>query len=568
MHIKSRFPDLPPIPNANVHDLFFQYPPGAQIPDYTVYIDSETGHRRSFSEHYEFVRDAATALGAPTERGGLGLRGDAGDVVGLFSHNCLSFPAAVHALLAITTPFACLSAYSTPYELAHGLRTTRPRYLFAQPALLPTALAAAQEVGLPDNHVFVLEGASPGRLSLQDLVDRVRKGRIAREPVRPAKKDTLAYFVFSSGTSGLPKAVMASHGNVWAMVLSNAVYMQAVANFLKVAPPKEPYISLSFLPMYHALALNTVSFRIFSAPVTCVIMPQWDACSVLKAIERYRINILMLVPSAVHQLFNHPDYSKTDFSSVISATCGAAHLPTALRDRFLSRFKSVSLTEGFGMSEVTLGIARKPPNGIFGLTVPDSTCGLIYPSVEVRTVREDGSEADVDEPGELWVKAPVVALGYYGNEQATRETFVGGWLRTGDWMRIDKDGFLYFVERKKDTLKVGGAQVSPSEIENVLHAHPDRLISDACVGGVSGGRAVDAKVPRAWIVLSEEGRRRGADATIQALQAWTRQVLSPYKQIRGGFEVVDQIPKNPTGKVLRRLLQDEFEAQYAARAKL
>ena len=90
----------------------------------------------------------------------------------------------------------------------------------------------------------------------------------------------------------------------------------------------------------------------------------------------------------------------------------------------------------------TLGIARKPPTGIFGLTVPDSTCGLIYPSVEVRTVREDGSEADVDEPGELWVKAPVVALGYYGNEKATRETFVDGWLRTGDWMRIDKDEFL------------------------------------------------------------------------------------------------------------------------------
>ena len=98
-----------------------------------------------------------------------------------------------------------------------------------------------------------------------------------------------------------------------------------------------------------------------------------------------------------------------------------------------------------------------------------------------------------------------------------------------------------FVDRSKDTLKIGGAQVSPSEIENALHAHPERLITDACVGGVSGGRTADEKVPRAWIVLSDEGRRRGADATIQALQEWTRKTLSPYKQLRGGFEVVDEV---------------------------
>lgn len=144
-----------------------------------------------------------------------------------------------------------------------------------------------------------------------------------------------------------------------------------------------------------------------------------------------------------------------------------------------------------------------------------------------------------------------------------------------------------FVERKKDTLKVGGVQVSPSEIENVLHAQPDGLITDACVGGVSGGRTSDEKVPRAWVVLSDKGKCRGAEETIKALEAWTKKNLSPYKWLRGGFEVVnevrssypscvesffptwaEQIPKSPTDKILRRLLQEKFETQYAARAKL
>ncbi|GJE93144.1 acetyl-CoA synthetase-like protein [Phanerochaete sordida] len=561
MH-RSRAPPLPAIPDANVFALFF----GAPLPEYTLYVDAASGRRHGVREYLEWVRDAATALGAPCAQGGLGLGAD--DIVGVFSHNCVSYAALVHACLAIATPFANLSAYATPYELAHGLRTARPTVLFAQPALLPVALAAAKEVGLPESRIYVLEGESPSRTCLQELVDRVRRERVPREAVRPVKRDALAYLVFSSGTSGLPKAVMISHGNIWAMVTAQTIWRTEEAKYLKLTPPKVPPVALSYLPMYHALALNAVAFREFATPVTMVIMEKWDAGGVLKAIEKYRINIFMVVPSVVHQLLNHPSFPTTDFSSVVSAGCGAAHLPPALRDRFLARFKDMSLWEGFGMSELTLGISRTPPPGMYGLRVPPASCGLLVSGVAARIVRDDGTDAAPGEPGELWVRAPMVALGYYGDARATHEAFAGGWLRTGDWMRIDADGFLYFVERRKDTLKVGGAQVAPRELEDVLHAHPGALVRDVCVAGVRGGRTADERVPRAWVVLSDAGRRVGARAALEALEAWTRANLSPYKHLRGGFEVVDEIPKNPTGKVMRRVLQERFEAQYAGKAKL
>lgn len=184
-------------------------------------------------------------------------------------------------------------------------------------------------------------------------------------------------------------------------------------------------------------------------------------------------------------------------------------------------------------------------------------------------MREDGTLAAVNEPGELHVRSGCVALGYRNNPKATNETFVDGWLRTGDRIRIDEDGVLFFEDRAKDTLKVSGLQVSPVEIEDTLLVHPDKLIIDASVAGVSGGRTLDERIPRAWVVLSPEGHKLGASATIEKLDAWVRESLSKYKWLRGGIEVVDMIPKSPTGKVLRRQLVEKYEqGQKAIKAKL
>ena len=190
-------------------------------------------------------------------------------------------------------------------------------------------------------------------------------------------------------------------------------------------------------------------------------------------------------------------------------------------------------------------------------THPTAVLGVPTPS------KLDGACA-LNEPGELWVRSGNVALGYWNNPKANADTFVRGWLRTGDRFRIDEGGNFWFADRAKvrilflffgsilanhgrsnsqDTLKVSGAQVSPVEIENCLLSHPERLLTDATVAGVSGGRTSDEKVPRAWVVLSATGNDKktwGKEVVVKELERWHQENLSKYKWLRGGIEIVDE----------------------------
>ncbi|KAI0078256.1 amp dependent CoA ligase [Panus rudis PR-1116 ss-1] len=571
MHLKSLFPPVPPIPDQNIFESFFNNPV-AELPGHTLYIDAESKRQIKRKEFNERVRDGATALGAPVSKGGLGLSDERGDVVGIFSTNCIDYINLIHSLFAIRTPFSLISAYSTQFELVHALRTSKCTALFTHPSMLKKALRAAHEVGLPESRIFILEGSVEGRRSLDDWIQFARQSNIPREPVRPAKKDTLAYLVFSSGTSGLPKAVMISHGNLWFTMQAGVITTQEELKVMTVPPPTVPPVFLAVLPFYHTYGLNMFCYRPMFAPMTSVIVSRWKPDTVIKAIERYRINVVSMVPSMMHQLLHSDILKHADLSSVVSMTSGAAYLPPQVSDAIVQAVKNVArVTEGYGMSECTLSAIRQVTPGMLGRQHVRGSTGILLPGMEARLLRPDGSCVEVGEPGELWLKGGNIALGYFGNEKATNETFIDGWLRTGDTFKTDGDGNFLSVDPFSYgyTLKISGAQVSPTEIEDVLLAHPDKLISDVCVAGVSGGRTSDEKVPRAWLVLSNEGKKRGEAVVLKELTEWVDKSLSSYKRLRGGIEVVSEIPKSPTGKVLRRRLQDQYEQSLTgAKAKL
>uniref|UniRef100_D8PTX2 AMP-dependent synthetase/ligase domain-containing protein n=1 Tax=Schizophyllum commune (strain H4-8 / FGSC 9210) TaxID=578458 RepID=D8PTX2_SCHCM len=463
-----------------------------------------------------------------------------------------------------------------------------------------------------------------GTTSLDGLIDAfLVSSTPTLLPPAPATPSTLAYLVLSSGTSGLPKAVMITHGNLIASLFqvvvatlppspfysassgSDTVTPSVIAPPSKTSPPSAttppsdttpPHPTLlAFLPMYHSYALHTHLFRNFLTPTTTVVMRKWDVGRALGLMRRHKITTLTLVPSVVHQLVTLAASAsqssasttasiRTALAGVSSLMCGAAHLPADLRDRFL---RECAPECG------TLSAVGPPPDALSGTTpTPRGSVGKLMPGLRARVVPGEDDKGDNGEStGELYLAGPTIAPGYYNNKEATRETFVTEdgdgseetkgerWLRTGDRFYVDRDGWFFFADRAKDTLKVSGAQVSPREIEEVLLAirvldaaaaprgpstnnHPRVL--DAAVAGVRGhGRTADERVPRAWVVLEGANRAAIVDARhaaiVDALHAWTRARLSRHKWLRGGIEVVREIPKNPTGKVLRRVLVERYE---------
>ncbi|KAI0647999.1 acetyl-CoA synthetase-like protein [Trametes meyenii] len=565
MHFTPRYPPLPPVQDQNVHDFIFSSAAVQAPEDKVLFIDPLAGKQWSKNEFQKRVYDCTTALLTPVAEGGLGFLPE-GEMVAIMSTNCLEYITLIHSLFRAAIPFALIPASSTAFELEHLFRTSEATRLFAHPSLLPQALTVTQTVGLPEDRIYVLEGREEGRKDLASAIDAIRKRQVPRVPSRPVTCDTLAYLVFSSGTSGLPKAVMISQRNVVVSLVqaATAAEFEGSSAILETLVP----VSLGFLPIYHTYGLHYVAIRTVWQVIPTVVIPKWNTDVVLELIPRYRVSILSLTPPAILQLVNHKRIREVDLSSLVLTGSGAAHLPPKLAKTFRNMLQNAaSVGEGYGMSEVTISATRTAPEQFGGPRV--GSAGVLLPGMEAKIVREDGSLAGPNEPGELWLAGENVALGYWRNEKATKETFVDGWVHTGDRFRVDADQHFYFVERTKDILKVSGAQVSPTEIENALLAHPEKFILDVTVAGVSGGRTSDEKVPRAWVVLSEDGKRRGGDAVVQALHTWIQKNLSKYKWLRGGIEVLDEIPKNPTGKVLRRVLQDRYEQQAAQpRAKL
>ncbi|KAJ7506821.1 hypothetical protein B0H11DRAFT_244508 [Mycena galericulata] len=576
MHLRSAFPPLPPLPEANVHHVMFGRPDQAEWPDYTIYIEEKTGRKRTFRETKNRISLGAAALGASISDGGLDLNGNGDEIVGLLGDNSLEFIDIVHSLLSITTPFALISTYSTRFELVHALKLTKATRLFVDAKLLKNVLAAIEDpdVHIASDKIYILAGNPPkNRRSFSQMINTVQRKKVPLEPPRPAKKDTLAYLVMSSGTSGLPKAVMITHGNIICTIFQAIVAGQAAEPFspIQAARKNSMPVALAVLPMFHSYGLHAYIIRGTLFPATFVIFERWNTTQFLRAIPKYRATHLPLIPSAVHQLVNHPEIKTTDLSSVLAVNSGAAYLPPTLATH-MSRFldKGSQLSQGYGLSECTIAALTRPIEGMLNMGAPPpNVTGILLPGLEARTVREDGTDAAPGEVGELWLSGGNITPGYWNNPKANTETFVDGWLRTGDQFRADENGYFFFADRGKDTLKVSGSQVSPKEIEDVLFAHPDKLISDVTVAGVSGGRTEDEKVPRAWIVLSSAGKKRGAAATIKALEVWHQESLSKYKWLRGGIEVVKEIPKTPTGKTMRRVMQERYERRAKkAKAKL
>ncbi|KIY74104.1 acetyl-CoA synthetase-like protein [Cylindrobasidium torrendii FP15055 ss-10] len=566
--IFSPWPQPPPPLDGNAHLAAFYRPEHQKAlwkdGDFTLYVDLQNGQRLSYKGFLEAVANTRRSL---SSSGFL-----QGDIIGLMSDNCLEFPILFHACLSLGVPVALIPPYLTPRELAHCLGTVMITKVFVD--------TQSRQHDWPNYIDLYTITATDGYTSLSEVMSRPASSNASNEVVH-TKKDDIAYLMFSSGTSGLPKAIKVSHGNISYSIEQMLITARAAARVnppRKVSTPEGIPLVLAFLPMCHTYALHTYCIRAGLTPKTFVIQRKWDLSDALRAIPKYGITDVNFVPSLAAQLVTHPDQNavREALQSVRVSAAGGAYFPIDLKRRLQRLMPQAYLAEGYGLSEATITAINQPPPGTLGgyKSIPGS-CGVLFPGLHARLIDDAGNDVPQGTIGELLLSGPNIVQGYYGDseevQRANSSTFHvdGGWMRTGDRFSIDAAGNFFFADRVKDTLKVSGLQVSPLEIENVLLAHPEGLAVEAAVAGVRGGRTEDERVPRAWVVLSERGHALGHDTVVAELVGWCQSQLSKYKWLRGGLEIVTHVPKNPTGKTLRRELVAKYEARnLAAHAKL
>jgi 4-coumarate--CoA ligase len=328
---------------------------------------------------------------------------------------------------------------------------------------------------------------------------------------------------------------MLTHRNL----VTNADQAQVVLNI----QPEET--TVVFLPLFHIYALEIMAILYLAQGGRLVTMPRFDLPQYLELCARFKSPRLWIVPPVAIALAKHPLVDEYDLSHVVIANSAAAPLGADVAGAVAARL-SCSVTQGYGMTELSpvchIGSAGVSPAGSVGRTIPNTQCRVVVP--------ESGVDAEPGAEGEIWVRGPQVMKGYLNRPDATAETVdADGWLHTGDVGRFDADGNLYITDRVKELIKYKGFQIAPAELEAALLTHPG--VADVAVIGVADADA--GEVPMAFVVPAAEA------PTLSGLQAFCAERLAHYKEIQR-LEIVTEVPKSASGKILRRVLRDRVAA--------
>ncbi len=367
-----------------------------------------------------------------------------------------------------------------------------------------------------------------------------------REP-QTVSPDDVAVLQYTGGTTGVPKGAMLTHGTLIANAHQCASWVPGTES-----GRERTLIAIPLFHIYGLMAGLMVSLRLAS---TMLLVPDpRDLKHLLRVIDRERPTLFPAVPTLYVALMGHPRLRNVDMRGIAACLSGAAPLPVEVRRRWES-LTGGRLVEGYGLTEASTVVSANPltKDGLVKEGV-----GIPFPDADVRIVdlEDDGRDLPIGEAGELLVRGPQVMRGYWNQPEETAATLRDGWLHTGDIARMDEDGYLYIIERKKDLIIASGFNVYPREVEEVLYAHP--AVQEAAAIGVPD--AYRGETVKAFVAL-----KPGATATDQEIIAFCRERLAAFRVPRQ-IEFRSDLPKSAIGKVLRRALRDQERAKHAAPA--
>lgn len=487
------------------------------FPDMAAKRAEITPRAEAFREHasgrawtFAEVDRAASAIGAGLLRRGL----REGDRLAVLTLNRVEFFLLLFACQK-TGAILCPANWRQPAaELAEVLATVAPSAILADAPHRETAETVAGTLGLP-------------ALPLEESIAGWIEAGGSLEP-RPVPAERPWYLLFTSGTTGLPKAVIQTARMAWANTVNISQAVDLVSSDR----------SVNFLPLFHTAGINLYTLPLFLSGGASTVLPRFEAEALAGLIEDGAITQVFGVPAIYQALSQLACVDRIDWSRV-RLGCGGAPLPEPLIRFFAER--GAMVLNGFGMTETGPTVFLMDPAGAA------EKIGSVGRAQMLTEVRLDGVPEGEPGEGEVLFRGPNVTPGYWGNEAATRGAFTGdGWLRSGDVGRRDAEGYYYVVDRLKDMYISGGENVYPAEVERMLHCHPQ--VQEAAVVGVADNRW--GEVGAAFLVA-----RPGAAIDCEGLAHWCRERLAAYK-VPARFRIVDDLPRTAAGKVRKAELQD------------
>ena len=468
-----------------------------------------------------------------------------GDRVALAMRNLPEWPVAFFAATTIGAICVPLNAWWTGPELAFGLANSGAKLLVCDAERWERIAPHRGE--LPDlEHALVSRSDAPleGAEQLEDVLGTPKdyaalpSAELPQVDIDPEDEATIFY---TSGTTGQPKGALGTHRNLCTNIMSSA-YNGAIAFLRRGEEPPAPVqkVGLTVIPLFHVTACSAGLMGYVVAGHTMVFMHKWDPVKAFQLIEREKVNLTGGVPTIAWQLLEHPERANYDLSSLEAVAYGGAPAAPELVRKIHEEFGALP-ANGWGMTETMATVTGHSSEDY--LNRPDS-CGPPVAVADLKIVGDDGvTELPVGEVGELWARGPMVVKGYWNRPEATAETFVDGWVRTGDLARLDEEGWCYIVDRAKDMIIRGGENIYSSEVENVLYDHP--AVTDAALVAIA--HPTLGEEPAAVVHLAP-----GMSATEDELREWVAARLAKFKvPVRIAF-VQDTLPRNANGKILKK----------------
>jgi long-chain acyl-CoA synthetase len=470
-----------------------------------------------------------------------------GDRVAIGMRNYPEWVVAFAAITSVGAISVSLNAWWTDDELGWALEDCGASVLIADRERVERTAHAAAKLGVRVLGVRLGDAAAPG-------VDRWEEALPLGSPLPEVDidPDDDATILYTSGTTGRPKGAVSTHRAVVQALLGYAC--RAAVDRLRRAPepgaddaPAAPAGRPSFIlivPLFHVTGAVPVMLSCFATGLKLVIMYKWDPERALELIERERVTNFVGVPTQSWDLLQSPRFGDVDTSSLVAVGGGGAPAPPELVRRVSTSFAKASPNIGYGMTETN---AYGPQNGGADYLSHPTSTGRATPILSIEIRDEMGEPVPVGERGEIWFKGPNLIRGYWNRPEATAETIVDGWLRTGDIGRLDDEGFVYVEDRAKDIVIRAGENVYCAEVEAAIYEHP--AVHEAAVFGVPHERLGEE-------VAAVVVRRPGVPVTVEEVQEHVGARLAGFK-VPSRVEIwTDPLPRNPAGKVLKRDLRE------------